>query len=129
MENKCKERKVDAMKYMESGIEIQYRECQILRETAGEILKDADCLIQFKEDWIGLIEQAAHTNELKASYAAPMAVFLRNLSDDLFEAVSEYAGYLVNKGRGIDVMVPYKTQNRRIILPVNLHAAMEYMED
>lgn len=117
------------MRYMECGVEIQYRECQILRETAGETLKGNGSLVQSKEEWIRMIEQAAHGNELKASYAAPMAVFLRNLSDDLFESVAEYAEHLVKKGRGIDVMVPFMAQSGQMILPVNVHASMEYMED
>lgn len=117
------------MRYWECGIEIQYRECQILRETAREILRSGRRPAQSKEEWIGLIGQVAHTNDLKASYAAPMTVFLRNISEDLFEAVSEYAEHLVEKGRGIDIMVPFKAQNRQMVLPVNLHAPIEYMED
>lgn len=115
--------------YLGCGVEIQYRECQILRETAGEILKGGGALAQSRDEWIRLIEQAAHTNELKASYAGPMAVFLRNVSDDMFEAVSEYAGHLVAKGRGIDIMVPYMAQNGHTILPVNLHDYAGHMED
>ena len=115
--------------YMGCGVEIQYRECQILRETAGEILKGQGRLAQSREEWIRLIEQKAHTNELKASYAAPMAVFLRNLSDDLFEAVSEYAEHLAAKGRGIDIMVPFTAQSGQIVLPVNLHEYTDCMED
>lgn len=117
------------MRYMESGVEIQYRECQILRETAGEILKGNGSLVQSKKEWIGLIKQAAHGNELKASYAVPMAVFMGNLSDDLFESVAEYAEHLAEKGRGIDVMIPFMAQSGQMILPVNIHASMEYMED
>ena len=119
------------MRYMECGVEIQYRECQILRETAKEVPKEEGNLAQLKEEWIKRIAKVADTNELKAPYAAPMTVFLGNLSDDLFEAVSEYAEHLVRKGRGIDIMVPYTTENRNIILPVNLHASMEEedMED
>lgn len=127
--NVCKERKVDAMRYWGCGVKIQYRECQILRETAGEIAKRGRRLAESKEEWIELIGQAAHANDLKASYAAPMMVFLENISEDLYEAVSEYAEHLVAKGRGIDIMIPFEARNGRVVLPVNLHASMGSMED
>ena len=122
------------MRYIDDGIEIQYRECQILRDTAKEVLQEINLesgLAQHKSDWVAKLERLAESNERKRLYASPASVFLSNLSEDMLEAVSEYVETLVIKGRGIDIMVPYVTRNEKIILPVNAHAAreMDYSED
>lgn len=116
------------MRYIDDGIEIQYRECQILRDTAKEVLQEMNLesgLAQHKSDWVVRLERLAESNERKRPYASSASVFLSNLSDDMFEAVSEYVETLAIKGRGIDIMVPYVTRNEKIILPVNTHVARE----
>ena len=116
------------MRYIDDGIEIQYRECQILRDTAKEALQEKGLeggLAQHKPDWAARLEMLAESNERKRPYAAPALVFLSDLSDDMLKAVSEYVETLVMKGRGIDILTPYVTKNEKIILPVNTHAARE----
>lgn len=116
------------MRYIDNGIEIQYRECQILRDTAKEVLQEKNLengLAQHKSDWLTKLKVLSENNERKRTYAAPASVFLGNLSDDMYEAVSEYVESLVAKGKGIDIMTPYVTGNGKIILPVNTHAARE----
>lgn len=122
------------MRYIDDGIEIQYRECQILRDTAKEVLQEMNMesgLAQHKSEWVARLERLAESNERKRPYASPVSVFLSNLSDDMLEAVSEYVETFVKRGRGIDIMVPYVTRNEKIILPVNTHVAREvdYSED
>ena len=122
------------MRYIDDGIEIQYRECQILRDTAKEVLQEINLesgLAQHKSDWVAKLERLAESNERKRPYASPASVFLSNLSEDMLEAVSEYVETLVIKGRGIDIMMPYVTRNEKIILLVNTHSAREvdYSED
>lgn len=116
------------MRYIDDGIEIQYRECQILRDTAKEVLQEEGLeggLEHHRSDWCARLKALSEGNERKRPYAAPVSVFLGSLSDDLYEAVSEYVESLVAKGRGIDIMMPYVTGNGKIILPVNTHAARE----
>lgn len=128
------ERMVDGMIYILDGVEIQYRECQILRDTAKDVLQEKDGpggLSQYKEEWIAQLEHLAEENALKSKYAVPLATALRNLPGDMFEAVSEYVEFLVEKGKGIDIMVPFTATNLRTILPVNTHERVEavYTED
>ena len=116
------------MIYILNGVEIQYRECQILRETASNILQEkneAGSLARYREEWIAQLERLAENNVSKSRYAMPLAAALKNLPEDLFEAVSEYVVFLVEKGRGIDIMVPFTATNSRTILPVNTHEGME----
>lgn len=122
------------MRYIDNGIEIQYRECQILRDTAREVLQEKGLkkgLTQHKSDWMARQKLLSESNERKKPYATPLLVFLGNLSEEMFEAVSEYVENLALKGKGIDIMVPYVAKNEIIILPVNTHAAREvnYCED
>lgn len=118
---------VKSMIYILDGVEIQYRECQILRETAGNVLRgknEAGSPAQYKEEWIAQLERLAESSESKRRYAVPLSKTLAMLPEDIFEAVSEYAAFLVKKGRGIDIMVPFTAANLRTILPVNTHEGM-----
>lgn len=116
------------MIYTLDGVEIQYRECQVLRETAKEVLQmqtGKGKLANHKGEWIAQLEMLAEQNSLKRKYAAPLAVALQRLPEDMFEAVSEYVTFLVQKGRGIDILVPFVAENSRTVLPVKVHEGME----
>ena len=115
------------MIYTLDGVEIQYRECQILRDTAKEVLQGkekAERLIYYKKEWIMQLERLTQENPLKRRYAESLVVALQRLPDDMFEAVSEYVEFLVQKGRGIDVMELFVAENLRTTLPVNVHEGM-----
>ena len=43
------------------------------------------------------------------------------MDDEDVKAVAEYTESIVAKGKGIDIMQPYITENRKVILPVNVH--------
>lgn len=123
-----KERMVNDMIYILDGVEIQYRECQILRDTARDVLQEKNepgGLSQHKEEWIERLEHLAEENALKSKYAVPLAAALEKLPGDMFEAVSEYVEFLVEKGKGIDIMIPFTATNLRTILPVNTHERMD----
>lgn len=115
------------MIYTLDGVEIQYRECQILRDTAKEIMQEkekVERLAYYKEEWIMQLECLVRQNPLKRRYAEPLAAALQRLPENLFEAVSEYVEFLIQKGRGIDIMEPFVAENLRTILPVNVHEGM-----
>ena len=115
------------MIYTLDGVEIQYRECQILRDTAKEVMQGkekAERLIYYKREWILQLECLARQNPLKRKYADSLAVALQRLPEDMFEAVSEYIEFLIQKGRGIDIMELFVAENLRTILPVNVHEGM-----
>lgn len=116
------------MIYTLDGVEIQYRECQVLRDTAKAVLQERDGsggLSHCKREWIAQMERLAEQNSAKRRYAAPLVTALQRLPEDIFEAVSEYAEFLVKKGRGIDIMVPFVAENSWTIMPVNVHEGME----
>ena len=115
------------MRYENNGVEIQYRECQILRDAAKELLadqEDAKNLVDQRGRWIQAIRDIAEASEAKEKFALPVAQFLAGMGEEYLEAVAEYAVGLVKKGKGIDIMVPFTASNKRLILPVNTHASV-----
>ena len=80
------------MRYVDNRIEIQYRECQILRDAAKAVL----------------VENVDGGE-------------LSDMDEEDVKAVAEYTECIVAKGKGIDIMQPYITENRKVILPVNVH--------
>lgn len=113
------------MRYENNGIEIQYRECQILRDAAKELIADSDGvkdLVNQRDRWIQAIRDIAEVSEAKKKYAIPAAQFLSGIGEEYLETVAEYTVSLVRKRKGIDIMVPFIASNKRLILPVNTHA-------
>lgn len=114
------------MRYENNGVEIQYRECQILRDAAKGLLTDgesAKSLVDQRDKWIQAIRDIAEASEAKGKFAIPAAQFLSCLREEYLAAVAEYTASLVRKGKGIDIMVPFIASNKRLILPVNTHAS------
>ena len=115
------------MRYENNGVEIQYRECQILRDAAKELLaggEDTKNLVDQRDKWIQAIRDIADASEAKRKFAIPAAQFLSGMKEEYLEAVAEYTISLVRKGKGIDIMVPFTASNKRLILPVNTHASV-----
>ena len=115
------------MRYENNGVEIQYRECQILRDAAKELLaggEDTKNLVDQRDKWIQAIRDIADASEAKRKFAIPAAQFLSGMKEEYLEAVAEYTIGLVRKGKGIDIMVPFTASNKRLILPVNTHASV-----
>lgn len=115
------------MRYENNGVEIQYRECQILRDAAKELLaggEDTKNLVDQRDKWIQAIRDIAEASEAKGKFAIPAAQFLSGMKEEYLEAVAEYTISLVRKGKGIDIMVPFTASNKRLILPVNTHASV-----
>lgn len=113
------------MRYENNGIEIQYRECQILRDAAKGLLAEnggAKDLVDQGDRWIQAIRDIAEVSEAKKKYAIPAAQFLSGIGEEYLDAVAEYTVSLARKGKGIDIMVPFIASNKRLILPVNTHA-------
>lgn len=112
------------MRYIANRIEIQYRECQILRDAAKTVLAesaDKGALFSQKESWLKSISDTAKDMKLKKKSSTVLVQMLSDMNEDDVRAVAEYAESLVNKGKGIDIMQPYITENRKVILPVNIH--------
>ena len=115
------------MRYENNGVEIQYRECQILRDAAKELLaggEDTKNLVDQRDKWIQAIRDIADASEAKRKFAISAAQFLSGMKEEYLKAVAEYTISLVRKGKGIDIMVPFTASNKRLILPVNTHASV-----
>ena len=115
------------MRYENNGVEIQYRECQILRDAAKELLaggEDTKNLVDQRDKWIQAIRDIEEASEAKGKFAIPAAQFLSGMKEEYLEAVAEYTISLIRKGKGIDIMVPFTASNKRLILPVNTHASV-----
>lgn len=113
------------MRYIDNRIEIQYRECQILRDAAKAVLAegaDSGELFSQKESWLKSIADTAKDMKLKRKSATALVQMLSGMDGEDVRAVAEYTESLVIKGKGIDIMQPYITENRKVILPVNIHA-------
>lgn len=122
------------MRYINNGIEIQYRECQILRDAAKPFFEEEfkkGILAEKKEEWIQKVEQITMSDTPKQKYGKVLAKMLKGVEEKEFKALAEYTEYLVKKGKGIDIMCPFIAQNKVIILPVNIHmaASEEYAEE
>ncbi len=112
------------MRYIDNRIEIQYRECQILRDAAKTVLTegaDRGELFSQKESWLKSISDTAKNMKLKKKSATVLVQMMSDMDEEDVRAVAEYTEFLVIKGKGIDIMQPYITKNRRVILPVNIH--------
>lgn len=119
------------MRYINNGIEIQYKECQIARDALKELEKSKESLCQPKADreaWITHIEAVSESQELKLSDCNTLVSFLLNMPQDYYEAFSEYVDTLVKKGKGIDILVPYISSNGLLLLTVNRHDEREPRE-
>lgn len=116
------------MRYIDNRIEIQYRECQILRDAAKTVLaegSDRRDLFSQKENWLKSISDTTKSMKLKKKNAIVLVHMLSDMDEEDVKAVAEYTESLVRKGKGIDIMQPYITKNSRVILPVNIHTPFD----
>ena len=110
------------MRYNRGGVEIQYRECQIMREAAKNfVTTEAGYLLENEEAWLEAMGAEASQHKIKETLIPPMIRFLSQMDTERKAAVAEYVEYLVKKEKGIDILVPFTATNRYVILPVNIH--------
>ncbi len=112
------------MRYMNGGVEIQYRECQIMREAAKSFVKEeSGSLVDNVEQWLAQMNAEASEQGIKGRIIPPMTQFLAQMDSGRLKAVAEFVEYLADRGRGIDIMVPFTASNHYTVLPVNIHEA------
>lgn len=112
------------MRYMNGGVDIQYRECQIMREAAKSFVKEeSGSLVDNVEQWLAKMNAEASEQGIKGRIIPPMTQFLAQMDSGRLKAVAEFVEYLAARGRGIDIMVPFKASNHYTVLPVNIHEA------
>jgi len=114
------------MRYENNGIEIQYRECQIIREAAKKTLLedmefDEDILVQKKDRFLFLIRKIGREKKLKRGYCDQISRFLKHMEKSYFEAFIRYVRYLTVSERGIELMKPFFLENGKVVMPVNKH--------
>lgn len=112
------------MRYTNSGIEIQYRECQIARDAAKALEGTKGNQLQLesvREAWIGSIKTISDSQKLKQEDCSTLINFITNMPNDQYDAFSEFVEVLVKKGKGIDILIPYISRNGIVLTTVNRH--------
>mgnify|MGYP001109001289 CR=1 FL=1 len=75
------------MRYVDNRIEIQYRECQILRDAAKAVLVenvDGGELFSKKERWLRSISDIAKSMKLKKKSATVLVQMLSDMDEEDF---------------------------------------------
>lgn len=116
------------MRYTSSGIELQYKESQIARDAAIGLKKAKGRLYRLEEnrmEWIAYIKAVPNSQELKQEDCNTLVNFITNMPQDYYEAITEYMEILVEKEKGIDILVPYIARNGVVLMTVNRHGDRE----
>ena len=96
------------MRYMNGGVEIQYRECQIMREAAKPLVKEeSGSLVDNVEQWLAQMNAEATEQGIKERLILPMTQFLAQMDSEGLKAVGVFVEYLAGRGSGIDFMVTF----------------------
>ena len=105
------------MRYINNGYEIPYRECQILREAAIDILnKEGAALNRF--NMIKNLNKIASQYEMKSSCCSSLRNFLIQMEEDDFNFIKKFIMGIVKNQRGIQIMVPFMLDDNKIVLVV-----------
>lgn len=112
------------MRYTNSGIEIQYRECQIARDAAKALMETEGNKFQLneaREAWSMSIQSISDSQELKQADCSTLMQFISNMPANQYEAFTEYIEAFVKMGKGINILVPYISRNGILLMTVNRH--------
>ena len=115
------------MRYENNGLEIQYRECQILRDAAKGLLTDAEntkSLVDQRDKWIQAIRDIADASEAKGKYAIPVVKFLSCMREEYLEAVAEKGRVLISWYRLLRQTKSWFCQSIHILLYGNIMMKM-----
>lgn len=109
------------MQYLNNGFEIQYRECQVLREAVSELIRQdaAEEISQVRlVEYIRLIG-AEH--KPKEPFCRSLIKFIPTMEEEDYIELMKFAMELVSRERGIRILKPYFCRNGKIIIVVNRH--------
>lgn len=105
------------MRYINNGYEIPYREGQILREAAIDILSEEGAALN-RFNMIKNLNKIASQYEMKSSCCSSLRNFLIQMEEDDFNFIKKFIMGIVKNQRGIQIMVPFMLDDNKIVLVV-----------
>lgn len=109
------------MQYLNNGFEIQYKECQVLREAVDEAVRLEDNQEISQEKLIEYIKTIGTKQKLKEPFCRSLIRFIPMMQEDDYHELLLFAKKLISRERGIRIMEPHFCGNRKIIIVVNRH--------
>lgn len=113
------------MKYILSGLELEYRDCQILRQAVREWGVDRNYLKQNKTEFHQYLSRMAEKEELlksKRERIHKIIVMLEGMEDNYYLVLAAYLDHLAHQDSQINLMVPFDIEEVNLyIMPVNTH--------
>lgn len=118
------------MRYQPTGLELEYRDCQVLRNVAkewlaGDMENCQEWLRAEKEQFIEFLLEQAEVEELesKKERLKKLAVGIKLMMKEYYEVLVAYIAYLLLPESQIDLNVPFDIDTGCYIMPVNTHRA------
>lgn len=118
------------MRYQTTGLELEYRDCQVLRNVAkewlaGDMENCQEWLRAEKEQFIEFLLEQAEVEELesKKERLKKLAVGIKLMMKEYYEVLVAYIAYLLLPESQIDLNVPFDIDTGCYIMPVNTHRA------
>lgn len=116
------------MRYQLTGLELEYRDCQMLRNAgeqwlAGDMENGNERLRAEKEQFIELLLEQVEVEELesKKERLKKLAKGISWMTKEYYEVLIAYIAYLLLPESQIDLKIPFDIDTGCYILPVNTH--------
>lgn len=113
------------MRYRNNGLELEYRDCQILREVTRFFLNEDDegkkkSLINQKDEFTYCFDIVEGIKS-KRERSKLIYQFLTQMDEVCYLSLCEYILELAEPNSKIEIMEPYISTAGIVILPVNVH--------
>lgn len=116
------------MRYQLTGLELEYRDCQMLRNAAeewlaGDMENGKERLRAEKEQFIEFLLEQVELEELesKKERLKKLAKGISWMTKEYYEVLIAYIAYLLLPESQIDLNIPFDIDTGCYILPVNTH--------
>lgn len=109
------------MQYLNNGYEIQYRECQVLREAVGEAIRQAAAEEISQTRLIEHIQLIGADQKPKEPFCRSLTKFIPMMEEEDYIELMNFVMELVSRERGIRILKPHFCGNGKIIIVVNRH--------
>lgn len=109
------------MQYLNNGFEIQYRECQVLREAAGEAVRQAAAEDISQPRLVEHIRLIGAEQKPKGPFCRSLIKLIPTMEEEDYIELMNFVMELVSRERGIRILKPHFCGNGKIIIVVNRH--------
>lgn len=108
------------MQYLNNSFEIQYRECQVLREAASEAIRYGETEIS-QSKLVEHIRLIGMEQKPKEPFCRSLVRFIPMMEEEDYIELIKLVRELVSRERGIRILEPHFCGNGKIIVVVNRH--------